>query len=182
MYRSGLLHGGATSKPFDDSVDLDLSPTQACIGVELFWYDEYLFALRFIYKGQDRSASPIFHGDSSERDPPLKTGKFMLSAGEKINKVTWYAGTHDWKYNNKLIRFVLGIQFETTNGRISPLYGSNGGDEHSESFKGYTFGYAKGTSVTLIDQLQIVWIKESESRGSSDQIYSTSNLLDFLLV
>lgn len=105
-----------------------------------------------------------------------------MRTGEEINKVTFYTGTRGWSYKNKLIRFVLGIQFETTNGRISPLYGSNDGDEHSESFVGYTFGYAKGSSGTLIDQLQIVWIKEGESRGSSDQRYSTRNLLSFLLV
>ena len=86
----------------------------------------------------------------------------MLRDGEKINKVTFYTGTRTRSYKNKLIRFVLGIQFETTTGRVSPLYGSNDGDEQSEAFVGYTFGYAKGTSGTLIDQLQIVWIKEGE--------------------
>jgi hypothetical protein len=154
-------HGNPDSGvPFDNAVDLKLSPMTPCIGVELFWYPDYLFAVRFIYGAESSSIQNVYHGQPMKTDPTLLNEKFMMENGERINKVTWYVGKHIWQVGGELIPFVLGIQFYTTSGRKSQLYGSTKGEVQTESNDGFTFGYARGRSVTLIDQLQIVWINQ----------------------
>ena len=161
MFRYGKPHGSPTGGlPFDDAIDLKLPLMTPCIGVDVFWYPDYLFALRFIYRGENSSSSKGYHGDPTSRDPPLSNKTFMMNVGERINKVTWYVGTHLWQYAGNLFPFVLGIQFFTSRGRTSQLFGSIEGEKYSESYEGFTLGYAKGRSVTLIDQLQIVWINQ----------------------
>ena len=160
--RVGSPHGGDGGVAFNDLIDLDLSMTTPCIGVELFWYRDYLFAARFIYAANSSAVSKIYHGDPFARDPPLTNETFMMQPGERINKVTWYAGEHGWTYRDKLIRFVRGIQFFTSAGRRSKLYGTSAGDVYTESFDGFTLGPVTGKSATLIDQLQFTWIKRGE--------------------
>jgi hypothetical protein len=99
----------------------------------------------------------VHHGQPMHRNPPLSNEKFRMNNGERINKVTWYVGKHLWQVGNELIPFVLGIQFHTTSGRKSQLYGSSQGEEYTESHRGFTRGYARGISATVLDELQIVW-------------------------
>ncbi|CAF1249330.1 unnamed protein product [Adineta steineri] len=153
----GFLHGGVLTTPFDDSQDLNLSMMTPCLGVEVFWYPDYLFAIRFIYGDENSFIPKIYHGDPSERTPPLLSEKYLMENGERINKITWYAGTRNWQSDDKFIRFITGIQFFTTAGRVSPLYGSNKDDAHTESFDYYTLAFAKGGSIMLIDELQFAW-------------------------
>jgi len=158
LFQIGKAYGNPINVvPFNDYVDLGLSQWTPFIGVEVFWLPEYLYALRFIYGEQNSSIPKIYHGDSNLKDPAYFNEMFMLMNGERINKVTSYFGRNLWQFDGKLIPFVLGIRFQTTSGRTSQLYGSSKGDEYTESFDGFTFGYAKGRSVTLIDQLQIEW-------------------------
>ena len=158
----GTAHGGAGGAPFDDQIDLKLEIMTPCVGVELFWYPDYLFAARFIYPGGDPTASKVYHGGPVERDPPLNHETFMMQDGERINKVTWYAGKHLWSVGSELVLYVRGIQFYTNAGRKSKLYGSSDGDAYTESYDGFILGHAAGKSGTLIDQLQLTWINQGE--------------------
>ncbi|CAF4001328.1 unnamed protein product [Adineta steineri] len=153
----GFIHGGVHTTPFDDSQDLNLPMMTPCLGVEVFWYPDYLFAIRFIYGDENPSIPKIYHGDPSERTPRLLSEKYLMENGERINKITWYAGTRNWQSDGKFIRFITGIQFFTTAGRVSPLYGTNKDDAHTESFDYYTLAFAKGGSIMLIDELQFAW-------------------------
>jgi hypothetical protein len=85
-----------------------------------------------------------------------------MSAVERIDKITWYVGTRSLRRGGNLTRFVSGIQFHTTAGRISQLYGSNKGDMYTESYEGFTLGYAKGRSGLLVDMLQFVWYNQGK--------------------
>ncbi|UJR09453.1 hypothetical protein I4U23_013692 [Adineta vaga] len=157
VYEFGVDRGNPNGGiPFNDKTDLQLPYLTPCIGVELIWYPEYLFSLRFIYTADDESGSSASHGNATGFSSLLKE-KFMLRDGERITNVTTYVGTHEWTVDDKVIPFVLGIQFDTNKGRLSQLYGSNEGEKISESYDGFTFGYALGRSATLVDLLQIIW-------------------------
>jgi hypothetical protein len=142
-----------------------------CIGVEVFWRS-HLFAIRFIYEPDNSSIPKIYHGhhgNLNNVNPPLSNETFLLSNEERINKVTLYAGTGGgtgnrvWVTGNPTIRYIMGIQFHTTTGRTSPLYGTEGEEKFTESYEGFTLGYAKGRSGLLIDMLQFVWYNQGES-------------------
>ncbi len=135
----------------------------SCIGVELFWNSELLFAIRFIYQQENSSIPEIYrggHGKPSEviDKYSLRNEKFIMNGSERINKITWYKGTNIWRYGDgDLIEAVLGIQFHTTGGRISGLYGISKGAMYDESYEGYILGYATGRSGILVGMLQFVW-------------------------
>jgi hypothetical protein len=161
----GSSHGGSGGGSFDDAVDLKLSPTTSCIGVEFFWESARLVAIRFIYEENNSSAQQFYHGSDGKSNryySALTNETFMMNAEERINKVTWYAGADIWYSNNRKVRYVLGIQLHTTAGRTSRLYGSSKGEMYTESYEGFTLGYAKGRSGLLVDMLQFVWYNQGE--------------------
>ena len=160
--RFGSPHGGDGGGAFNDQIDLNLSATTPCIGVELFWYPDYLIAARFIYTTKNSSVSSVYYGDPSARDLPFMNETYMMHSGERINKVTWYAGEHLWRVRGKAVRYVRGIQFYTSAGTESQLYGTSQGHAYTESFDGFSLGPIAGNAGTLIDQLQFTWIKRGE--------------------
>jgi hypothetical protein len=87
---------------------------------------------------------------------------FMMQAGERINKVTCYVAEHHQSYLGKQVRYVRGIQFYTTAGRTSDVYGASEGNAETEFHDGFTLGYVTGRSGSLIDQLQFTWIRRGE--------------------
>ena len=158
----GSSHGGEGGQPFNDQTDLKLPVMTSCLGVDVLWYPDYLFNARFIYRERNSSISTVYHEKSDTSSGPLTHESFMMQDGEKINRVTWYAGTHRWSVDHALIRFVIGIQFHTTAGRTSRLYGSSDGDEHTESYDGFILGHAAGRSGPVIHQLQLTWINPNQ--------------------
>jgi hypothetical protein len=165
MVIQGSPHGGrGGGRSFNDATSLGLSSTAYCTGAKLFWELDNLIAIQFIYHQDDDIASEIYggHGNPYMFNLSLFNETFMMHNGERINKVTCYVGTHKWLYLKTLIRYVLGIEFHTTAGRSSRLYGSNKGEAYTESYEGYTLGYAKGDSGFLVDMLQFVWYKQDK--------------------
>jgi len=157
-------HGGPSGGQFNDLEYLKLGPMASCIGVELFWNSELLFAIRFIYQQENSSIPEIYRGGDGKpskniQEYSLHNEKFIMNGSERIDKITWYKGTNIWRYNRDgdLIEFVLGIQFHTTFGRTSVLYGISKGAMYEESYEGYILGYATGRSGLLVDMLQFVW-------------------------
>jgi hypothetical protein len=163
MIKYGVPHGGPGGVPFDDANDLKLLATAYCIGAELFWQPDYLAAIRFIYQQDQIVVSKVHggYGDPYKLVSSLLNETFIMDDGERINKVTRYQGTSNFVYpDGSRIEHVLGIQFHTTAGRTSRLYGSNIGERYNESHTGYTLGFAKGRSGFLIDMLQFAWYKQ----------------------
>jgi hypothetical protein len=78
---------------------------------------------------------------------------------EEIQKVILYKAARQ----NDSISRIVGMQFRTTKGRRSILFGSDDGKWAAESFAGYTFGYAKGRrqDYQWINMLQFVWFKST---------------------
>jgi hypothetical protein len=137
----------------------------SCIGVELFWSSYLLLAVRFIYTEDHLSVPKVYHGvngEPSKFSSTLLNEIFLMSAVERIDKITWYVGTRSLRLSGNIPRFVSGIQFHTTAGRTSQLYGSNKGDMYTESYEGFTLGYAKGRSGLLVDMLQFVWYNQGK--------------------
>jgi hypothetical protein len=137
----------------------------SCIGVELFWSSYLLLAVRFIYTEDNMSVPKVYHGvngEPSKFSSTLLNEIFLMSAVERIDKITWYVGTRSLRLSGNIPRFVSGIQFHTTAGRTSQLYGSNKGDMYTESYEGFTLGYAKGRSGLLVDMLQFVWYNQGK--------------------
>jgi hypothetical protein len=165
VVRYGSPHGGSNGEPFDDAVDLKLEPMTSCIGVELFWSSYLLLAVRFIYKEDNLSVPKVYHGvhgEPTKFSSTLLNEIFVMNAVERIDKIALYVGTRSLRGGGNLTRFVSGIQFHTTAGRTSQLYGSSKGDMYTESYKGFTLGYAKGRSGLLVDMLQFVWYNQGK--------------------
>ena len=160
--RIGFPHGGDGGVAFNDQTDLKLSMMTPCIGVELYWCSDDLVAARFIYPTAVSSASKVYHGIPYTHNPALTHETFLMQGRERINKVTWYVGEHRLVVGNKRAQYVRGIQFYTTAGRISKLYGASEGDAYTESFDGFILGPVAGKSGAVIDQLQFTWIKSLE--------------------
>lgn len=119
-----------------------------------------------MYRNFKPSVGTIYHGYygyPQDAKPSLSNDTFLLSDNEQINKVTLYVGSINgdliglW---NKSYRCVVGIQFYTTIGRTSLLYGRKDGEKFGESYEDFVFGYATGTSGGFIDMLQFVWYKD----------------------
>jgi hypothetical protein len=99
---------------------------------------------------------------------PRFSNNFTLDSNEEINKVIFYERPHRMYTNSSLSDFqmkdvIVGIQFRTTKGRKSDLFGSEDGKFTSECFAGYTFRCAKGRQYSNkgIEMLQLVWIKST---------------------
>jgi hypothetical protein len=98
----------------------------------------------------------------------------MLTSNEEINKINLYQNSHESNFS------IVGIQFRTTNGRKSDVFGSNDGHFLTESFEDYTFGYAKGKEQydKGIEMLQFIWIKQTLAK---EQIV-TGEILYFMKI
>jgi len=168
----GSPRGGSS---FDDSIELKLPTETCCVGVEVFW-ERYLEAIRFIYDKTDEFYPKIYHGNGNCRPNNVFNAKFMLVDGENFQSVTLYVGkATDDKYKGGIIvdgeytSFITGIQFQTTNGRITPLYGMKDEKKCTDSFYGYVLGYVRGRSGLAIDEFQFIWYKQNETIWKDSQ-------------
>ena len=188
--RVGSRYGGSGGGSFDDAKDLELSSTSTCTGIEVFWRSEprhhlvwnenyhTLIGIRFLYRNSNSSVGTVYHGYygyPQDAKPSLSNDTFLLSDDEQISKVTLYArqinGNLIGLSNNKYYLCVVGIQFYTTIGRTSLLYGRKDGEIFSESYEGFVFGYATGRSGGFIDMLQFVWYKDGKSIEVVHHVY-----------
>ena len=164
--KEGFWHGVKgkfiREQSYDDAEDLKLSYTDRCISVKLDWVDKYLVSIQFFYS--NNRSSTVYHSSSSNEIDGLSrfSNSFTLTSNEEINKVVFY----ERPLRMYMKGAIVGIQFRTTEGRKSDLFGSEDGKFVSESFVGYTFGYAKGQqhSNKGIEMLQLVWYKLSEGK------------------
>ena len=138
---------------------MKLSYTDRCISVKLDWVDKYLVSIQFFYS--NNRSSTVYHSPSSNEIDGLSrfSNSFTLTSNEEINKVVFY----ERPLRMYMKGAIVGIQFRTTEGRKSDLFGSGDGKFVSESFAGYTLGYAKGQQHNSrgIEMLQLVWYKPS---------------------
>ena len=149
--KEGIPYGNKlfwTNRSFDDARDLLLSYTDRCIGIRFEWTNISLTSVRFLYSNNQSSHLVI----PEER---LFSNTFMLKSNERINKINLYT-------NNNTI---VGIQFCTTDGRKSSVFGSTDGHFLTESFENYTFSYATGKQHNnQIVMLQFHWMKRTSSK------------------
>jgi hypothetical protein len=96
MIQYGIPHGDSGGGPFDDAVELQLTPTTYCTGVKFFYQPDYLYASEFIYRKNDSTTLRIRgeHRDPTRYESSILNETFMMEHEERINKVTWYAETH----------------------------------------------------------------------------------------
>jgi hypothetical protein len=170
--KEGFWHGVKgkfmRGQSFDDANDLKLSYADRCIGVKLDWVNKYLVSIQFFYSNNRSSA--VYHAQSNYQIDrlPRFSNNFTLDPNEEINKVVFYERPYRIYTNGSLSDFqmkdvIVGIQFRTTKGRKSDLFGSDDGKFTSESFAGYTFRCAKGRQYGSkgIEMLQLVWFKST---------------------
>lgn len=163
IIKEGLQYGNKNftqNESFNDAKDLKLSYTDQCIGVELQWTSNSLISVRFLYSNNHSSSLSIVQGQALPVLPPRFFSTFMLISNEEINKIN----LHQTNSN------IIGIQFQTTTGRKSNVFGSKDGYYLIESFEDYTFGYAKGRQQDNkgVDILQFIWIKQIPSNHQID--------------
>lgn len=170
MIRYGLKYGNrAGGSTFDDLNDLKLPTLTICVGVEAFWKN-YLVTIRFIYDKNDKSYPKIYHGNEDNTpcdDDGFSSNKFMLLDDEYFESVIIHVGQGEDTGGyitvcDEYISFVTGIEFRTTKGRRTCLYGLKDRYEYKESFDGYVLGYVTGRSGLVIDELGFVWYNQSE--------------------
>jgi hypothetical protein len=155
--KEGLQYGDINlikNESFNDAKDLGLSYTDRCIGVDLQWSNISIISIQFLYSNNRRSSNRSF------LIPSRFSNTFMLTSNEEINKINLYQNSYEMKSN------IVGIQFRTTMGRKSAVFGSTDGHFLTESFEHYTFGYAKGRQQNGkgIEMLQFVWIKQTSAK------------------
>ena len=92
--------------------------------------------------------------------------KYDLDNDEKIEKVSVKSADMTFlssDYSRFTAKVVTGLQFITTKGRyIPPGILLEDGEIESESFPGYTLGYAIGKTGLVIDQLQFYWYRTAK--------------------
>ncbi|UJR18267.1 hypothetical protein I4U23_005170 [Adineta vaga] len=167
--KEGFWHGVKgkfiVSKSFDDDKDLILSNTDRCIAVEVYWINNYLSFIQFFYSNNRSSLVQRPSKDNQLNRVSYSFNRFNLNMNEEINKVIFYEHTHRLSMNNTFQKkyVVVGIQFRTTKGRKSDLFGTDDGNFTVESFVGYKFRYAKGQQLNdkRIEIFQLVWFKST---------------------
>jgi hypothetical protein len=158
--KEGLQYGDTNllyNQSFNDAKDLELSYIDRCIGVELQWTRISLISIRFIYSNnRSSSLSTAQSKNLSDVLSPRFSSTFILTSNEEINKINLYSTNFT----------IIGIQFRTTHGRKSSVFGSNDGHFLTESFENYTFSYAKGRQQNPkgIEMLQFIWIKQISTK------------------
>ncbi|CAF1103535.1 unnamed protein product [Rotaria sordida] len=165
IIKEGLQYGDYSliqNETFNDAKDRELSYSDRCIGVELKWSSNALFSIQFLYSN-DRPSSLHTTTTTTTQSKELSilssqfSSIFMLNSNEEINKINLYQNLHQTNFN------IVGIQFYTTNGRKTNVFGSNDGHFITESFEYYTFGYARGRQKKEkgVEMLQFIWFKQS---------------------
>ncbi|CAF1273868.1 unnamed protein product [Adineta steineri] len=171
IIKEGFSHGVKSQdiqdRSFGDANDLMLSYTDRCVGVELDWSDMYLTSIRFFYSN---GRSSIVHHPSNDNQLnrlPHFSNNFTLDSNEEINRVIFYKRANLTQTTD----VIVGIQFRTTKGRKSDLFGSNNGRFTVESFAGYKFLCANGqyNNDKRIGMLQFVWLKPTSLNEKIDQ-------------
>jgi hypothetical protein len=149
----GLEYGSTNvlqNESLNDGKDLELTYADRCIGIELRWTSNSLISIRFLYSNNRSSSVSIAQSNNVSSISSEFLSSFMLTSNEEINKINFYQNPSETNFN------IVGIQFRTTKGRKSDVFGSNDGHFLTESFEFYTFGYVK-----LAEMLQFVWIKKA---------------------
>lgn len=163
MIKAGQRFGGDGGAYFDDSSSLLFTHTHHLSGITLSTSGE-LDSCQFIYSSPCQNQSDIesdIHGLNGVRINSTST--YYLDHDERIKKVSvksyniTFVSPDESRYSTKVVR---RLQFTTTNGqRIPPGIALEDNTVQSESFPGYTLGYATGKAGLRIDQLQFYWYR-----------------------
>ena len=148
----GPAYGGMGGSIFNDHADRRLTSSDQCTGAVLHWSDDVLVFVRFLYSGNSNGTD---YGSAARH----KYEKFQLRSNEQISTINLFIGEHQWAEDQTNLT-IVGIQFLTTFGNKTQVYGSSVGRMVTEPNRnGYTFGYATGRASALVDRLQFVWYK-----------------------
>jgi len=135
------------------------------IGVNASWAYDTLASIMFIYSNGGASR----HGTGDAIRYPIGWSMFNLTAGESFIGVTMYINLRNiinpYRANGTII--IVGLQFSTSKGRQSQLFGSSNGTEYTEVFTDYALAYVQGRSYAFIDALQFIWTREYEESKTS---------------
>jgi hypothetical protein len=124
IMKEGLPYGNINliqNESFNDAKDLELTYTDRCIGVELEWTNISLISARFLYSNNRSSNISTVQSKNTSLVSFQLTSTFMLTSNEEINKINLYQNSRETNFS------IVGIQFRTTNGRKSDVFGSNDG-------------------------------------------------------
>ncbi|CAF3413278.1 unnamed protein product [Rotaria sp. Silwood1] len=164
IMKEGLQYGDNSpiqNETFNDAKDHELFYADRCIGVELKWSSSALFSIQFLYSNNRLSNLRTTTSTTENKELSILSSRlsnnFMLNSNEEINKINLYQNLSQKNFT------IIGIQFYTTNGRKTNIFGSNDGHFITESFEHYTFGYAKGRQEKDkgVEMLQFIWFKQS---------------------
>jgi hypothetical protein len=176
LVNRGSLHGGDGGSPehmFVDATEANLTYADYCTGAELHWTPEtFLHSVAFIYTNNHT----LLHRGrmrGTVQSTRSNIATFRVGKNEYINKVVLYKGhriiDNTWKPEGKT-ELIVGIQFGTTKGNISPLYGTN---ESSvpilESPPQHYLAHAEGYTVGYVDRLAFIWYKKCSKKQTINE-------------
>jgi hypothetical protein len=148
-----MLYGGNGGTTFNDYIDIPLKFVNRCTSIKLYWYTAGLSMIQFVYSTNLSSSNHGYSGGETN-------ATFYLQSNEEINQINVFTGAFSLIPTFCNSTCVIGIQFSTTLGQTTKVYGTSDGQMNTEpSQQGYTLGYVRGRSGALIDMLQFVWYK-----------------------
>ena len=148
----GMPHGGTGGGGFDDSIDIPLTAFDRCTSVQLSWYEQGLGSIRFVYATNMSSSFNGYLGQINDT--------FTLKPNEQINEINVFVGMYPFGGGTFNATVVLGLQFSTTLGIKTKVYGTSDGQMSTEPRRqGYNLGYVRGRAGAVVDMIQFIWYK-----------------------
>ncbi|CAF1300294.1 unnamed protein product [Adineta ricciae] len=170
---SGQIFGHSNEKSFDDSLAADFKYLPYLNGFCAQDNDDGLESYQFFYLSPLNEKQIIesdVHGNQTKNfkkkfDFSGKNERIIQVQGRLVKKsVSSSNGT------NQTISVITGLEFISNEGRVSPLYSDELGEEFNEQYDGYTLGYVTGRSAQYIEQLQFIWYRTKETNSDEDYL------------
>jgi hypothetical protein len=163
LIKTGRKFGGDGGSDFDDSSSQNFTYSHYLSGFlfsGIFGFDGCQFIYTSSYDKQSRIESSVRGNGENTMD---WTHKYYLNADERIEEVRVKSYNAQFGSDRVMAKIIGGLQFVTTKNRTIPPDISLTGDQvESESFPGYTLGYATGKSDQNINQLQFFWYRTKQ--------------------
>ncbi|CAF0802472.1 unnamed protein product [Adineta ricciae] len=155
----GKTFGGNHGGSFDDSLTDKFTFYHYLNGMQGTQHGEVLSYIRFSYSSLQNENHTIVSPLHGFNDFSKQSQIFMLTKDERIIAVHVYVNKHTEVVNDPSndLNIITGLQFFTTSGRSSPIFGEAFGERFVEEFNGAALGYATGKYGPSLNQLQFVW-------------------------
>lgn len=165
MVKVGTFYGNvAGGEEYNDAQQAQLTFTDKITGVNAGWTADTLDYVTFVYS----NSKSVQHGRQTYRYSPY-TSNFVLNAKESIISVTIYTGSRliDNPFSPNGSYLIVGLRFQTNEGRFSDLFGSSNGTQADETFPNSTIAYIRGRALGYLDAIQFIWYERTSPLNSA---------------